>query len=384
MGGGHTAETDWNGFYSARAETMLAEVLDIVRIESPSRDAAGIRRVAEMLAAGLSGTGAQVEVVEEHPNGPNLLARYGQGGRPVLLVGHMDTVWPSGTLASMPAEIRGDIALGPGIFDMKAGCIVASEAIRGLSRFGKNPPITLLLTCDEEIGSASSRALIEREAREARCALVLEPPIPGGAAKTSRSGVARFVVRVRGRAAHAGVDPDKGVSAVAALAELVTALHGLNDLPNGLSVNVGTIRGGTRANVVAAEAEAEVDVRFRTAGQAERVEAAIRALRPTMTGAEVEILGKVDRLPLERGDATVALYERASIAAAASGISMGEGHVGGCSDGNLIAPLGVPVLDGLGVDGKGAHADHEQIVVADLPRRAAMLSRFLCALAGDR
>ena len=374
--------TELNSYFTERADGMLSELLKFVRIESPSHDAIAIRRFARELEVGFSAAGALVEIHDDHPNGPNVVARYGSGGSPTLLVGHMDTVWPLGTLKRMPAEVRGGLAFGPGIFDMKAGCLMALETVRALSSAGSAIPVTVLLTCDEEVGSESSRPIIAAEAAKSREALVLEPAIPGGLAKTSRSGAANYRITAKGRAAHAGVDPDKGVSAIVALAGVVGELYALNDFPAGISCNVGLISGGTRPNVIAAEAKAEVDVRFRTVTQAERIDATIRALRPVVAEAELEIEGSINRPPFEKNEATERLFGIAVEAARASGFEMGSGHVGGCSDGNLIAAMGVPVLDGLGVDGKGAHADHEQVVIADIHRRAAMLTRLVQALAG--
>lgn len=373
---------DWNSEYADRAAGMLAELESLVRIESPSRDADGIRAVAARVARAIGETGASVSIIEDHPNGPNVVARFGSGERPILLLGHLDTVWARGTIATMPWRVEGERAFGPGVFDMKSGVMVIVEAIRGLARHGLSTPVVVVFNCDEEIGSASTRTLIDGHAREARAVLVFEPSIPGGLAKTSRSGMAGYRVRVRGRAAHAGVEPEKGVSAVLAAARLVLELHELNDLPNGLSVNSGVIEGGTRPNVIAADASIAVDVRFRTQAQAESVHRAITSLAAPIDGATVEVSGGIDRPPFEPTSAGLALYERAAVAARASGFEMGQGHVGGVSDGNFTAALGVPTLDGLGPDGCGAHADHEQILIADLPRRAAMLSRLLLDL-GD-
>jgi glutamate carboxypeptidase len=264
---------------------------------------------------------------------------------------------------------------------MKSGCLVALEAVRGLSEHGLRPPVTVVLNCDEEIGSQSSRAIIEAEAAKARAVLVLEPSIPGGLAKTSRSGMADYKIRLTGRAAHAGVDPEKGVSAILAAAEIVQKLHAMNDLADGLSVSVGVLNGGTRGNVIPAEATMKVDVRFRRHEQGLRVDAAIRALEPSLPGAGIEIVGQIDRPPLEPSDANAALYRAARTAARDAGFEMGCGHVGGVSDGNFTSAMGAPTLDGLGPDGMGAHADHEQIVVEDLPRRASMLARLVLALA---
>lgn len=371
---------DWNGYCADRADGALAELAQLVEIESPSEDADGNRAVASYLARELERTGAAVELVEDHPNGPNLVARYGDGGRPVMLLGHTDTVWTRGTIRRLPWRIEDGRAFGPGVFDMKAGCVVALEAIRGLAAHGLRPPITLVLNCDEETGSASSRAIIEREAARSRAVLVLEPSIPGGLAKTSRSGIAAYRLVVRGRAAHAGVDPEKGVSAIAAAAEIVTHLDALNDLGDGLSVNVGVFHGGTRSNVVAAEAILEVDVRFRRQMQGLKIDEAIRSLRSSNPEARVEIVGGIERPPLEPTTAIAQLFEAARTAARATGFELGQGHVGGVSDGNFTAALGVPTLDGLGPDGCGAHADHEQVVVSDFIRRPAMIARLVAAL----
>jgi glutamate carboxypeptidase len=372
---------DFDAIFAPRSEQSLDELRRLVEIESPSGDADGIGRVAAVVASELERLGAWVDLLPTH-RGPNLLGRFGprDGARPTLVLGHLDTVWSVGTLATMPWRLDDGKAYGPGVFDMKAGIVLTLEVLRALARLDTPPAVTVLLTCDEEIGSGTSRGLLEREALASRAVLVLEPPLPGGGSKTSRAGVAGYGVRVTGRAAHAGLDPEKGVSAIGAIASIVTRLHALSDLGAGLSVNVGTISGGTRSNVVAAEAVADVDVRFRTAEQAERVDAAIRAIESPLDGAVVEVTGGVNRPPFERSEATMSLFEIAREAAAASGIDLAHGHVGGASDGNYTAALGVPTLDGLGADGAGAHAVHEHVVVADLPRRSAMLARLVLAL----
>jgi glutamate carboxypeptidase len=356
---------------------MLDELECLVRMESPSREAVAIRALVDRLASEFAAAGATVEVHDGHAHGPNLVARYGQTGRPVMLLGHTDTVWPLGTLAEMPWRVARGRAHGPGVFDMKAGCLMALETVRGLAAHGLRPPLEILFNCDEEIGSESSRKLIETEARESRCVLVLEPSIPGGAAKTSRSGMADYRIVLSGVASHAGVDPDKGVSAVVAAAEIVLALADMNDPENGVSVNAGVIAGGTRPNVIAAACAIDVDVRFRTETQGRLIDERIRGLSPARVPARIDVTGGIDRPPLEATPASRALFESAARAARASGFEMGEGHVGGVSDGNFTAALGIPTLDGLGVDGLGAHALHEQIVVEDLPRRVAMLTRLV-------
>lgn len=375
-----TVGIEWNEYYRGRAESMLEELGALVRIESPSHDADAIRDVAAHLAREFAAAGARAELVEEHPNGPNLVVRYGRDATPTMLLGHMDTVWPRGTIERLPWRVEEGLAYGPGVFDMKAGCLVALECVRGLARHGVDAPLAIVLNCDEEVGSASSRDLILEHARSSRGVLVLEPAIPGGLAKVSRSGIAFYRIRLTGRAAHAGVDPEKGVSAVVAAAEIVLRLHELNDFARGVSVNSGVIAGGTRSNVIPAETTVEVDVRYRSRADGEAVDAAIRALAPSLEGARIEIEGGLERPPLEPTDESLALYEAAREAAREAGFELGRGHVGGVSDGNFTAAAGVPTLDGLGPDGMGAHADHEQVVVADLPRRAAMLARLVARL----
>jgi glutamate carboxypeptidase len=270
-------------------------------------------------------------------------------------------------------------AHGPGIFDMKSGVAILVEALRALAGRGlaTRRPLTLLLTCDEEIGSRTSRHLVEAEAGRAAAALVLEPPIPGGIVKTARKGVGNFTVRALGRAAHAGLDPAKGVNAIVELAHQTLRLAALNDYERGTTVSVGLIRGGTADNVVPAEATARVDVRFWTPEDGDLIEAAIRNLTPALAGAQLEVSGGINRPPMPRAAGNVALYEHARALAAGLGFELQDGGVGGGSDGNFTAALGVPTLDGLGVDGAGAHAEHEHIILSDLPRRAALLTSLL-------
>jgi glutamate carboxypeptidase len=301
---------------------------------------------------------------------------------PVMLLGHVDTVWPRGTLARRGFRVADGRAYGPGVFDMKSGVALMVAALEAIPDLGLQPPhpLKILLTCDEESGSTTSRQLIESEAAECAAVLVLEPSLPGGAAKTERKGFAIYEIVVHGVAAHAGLDPDKGVSATTELAHQLLALQRLEDRAAGVSVNAGVIRGGTSPNVVAAEARAEVDVRFRTLSQAAEIARRIEALTPVLDGARLEIRGGINRPPLERTAGVSALFEQARAVAADLGFDLGEGSSGGASDGNLTAALGVPTLDGLGVEGDGAHAEHEHILLADLPRRAALLTALLTRL----
>jgi glutamate carboxypeptidase len=298
------------------------------------------------------------------------------------VLGHFDTVWPHGTLAARPFRVADGRAYGPGSYDMKAGLVMLEFAIEAIRSRGYAPPrpIVVLWTSDEEIGSPRSRALIEDEARRAAFALVLEPPLADGRLKTARKGVGRFRLSVEGRPAHAGVEPEKGISAIVELAHQILRLHGLNDPGAGTSVNVGVIRGGSVANVIAAEAVATIDVRAATLDEARRVEAALRATSPVLAGARVTVDGALNRPPMERSPQGVALFEQVRSIGRTLGLDLGEGSTGGGSDGNFTAALGVPTLDGLGAPGAGAHAVDEHVLVAPLPRRAALLAAALLKL----
>jgi glutamate carboxypeptidase len=293
---------------------------------------------------------------------------------------HYDTVWSSGTLQRIPFSVDADgVARGPGCFDMKGGIVVLSFALQALRARGLKPRrrLEVLFTCDEEVGSPTSRALIERIARGAAIAYVLESPLPGGTLKTARKGTGDYFVRIAGRAAHAGVEPQKGISATHELANQILALHALNDYAVGTTVNVGVVRGGSRPNVVAAEAEAHVDVRVQTLAEADRIDAAIRGLRSTLPGAVLEIDGGLNRPPMERSPAMAELFQQARRIGQAMGIDLQEGSTGGGSDGNFTAALGVPTLDGLGPEGEGAHAAHEHVLTESFPRRTALLAGLL-------
>jgi glutamate carboxypeptidase len=284
----------------------------------------------------------------------------------------------------MPVREEDGRLYGPGIFDMKAGIAVAMLSMRAISAFpsATYPAVTMLWTTDEEIGSESSRAAIERIARESDAVLVLEPSLPGGAAKTSRKGVAEFELAVHGVSAHAGIDPTKGASAILELARQIIAVQSLQDLDRGVSINVGRIVGGSRTNVVAELARASIDVRVQTMADAAAIEQALRALKPVNRATRLEVSGTVNRPPLERTPQVVALFKLARQAARDLGQELKEGATGGSSDGNFTAAIGVPTLDGLGPRGDGAHAQHEHVEIDDLPWRAAFLTTVLSRL-GD-
>jgi glutamate carboxypeptidase len=297
----------------------------------------------------------------------------------VLLLGHFDTVWPIGQISRMPLREDDGKLYGPGVFDMKAGIAVAMLAMWAMARFSSStfPAVTMLWTTDEEIGSESSRASIEQIARECDAVLVLEPSLPGGAAKTSRKGCGEFELTVHGVSAHAGIDPTKGASAIHELAHQIVAIQSLQDLSRGISINIGRIAGGSRTNVVAELAQASIDVRVPTMADADSIERALRALEPVNRGTRLEISGGVNRPPLERTAEVIALFQLSREAARGLGRELEEGATGGGSDGNFTAALGVPTLDGLGPRGDGAHAQHEHVEIDDLPWRAAFLAAVL-------
>ncbi len=375
-----------NYFEHSQSE-MLEFIRWLVEQESMSREAEANRRIAENLAYRLSLVGADVELLADPLYGATLRARFAcnssddraGGGNHLLIVGHLDTVWPLGTLASRPFRVEGDRAYGPGIFDMKAGVAIAVFAMRALkeTRRTARRPVTFLMTCDEETGSHFSREIIEEEGRAARAALVLEPPIPGGAVKTGRKGIGEFELIARGKPAHAGNDPRSGVSAITEMAHQILAINRIGDYDRGTTLNVGVVRGGVLSNVVAAEARATIDMRFRTIEEGNRVTEAMSALRPVLEGASLELRGGINRPPMVRTEAIAALFDHARALGAEIGYDLQEGTVGGGSDGNFIAALGTPVLDGLGVDGAGAHAEHEHIRISDIARRAALVTRLI-------
>jgi glutamate carboxypeptidase len=364
-------------------------LFDLVRAlvlrESPSDDVAALEGCAAELAARLSEAGASVSRVDGGATAAHLVADWPGDGPAILLLGHFDTVWPVGQLQRMPLVERDGRLFGPGVLDMKAGVAIGATAARVLAASvpaGRRPRVTLLVTSDEEVGSRSSRAEIERRARESAAVLVLEPALPGGAVKTARKGVGEFRVIARGVPSHAGANPEAGASAVHELARQITAIEALNEPTRGLSLNVGVIAGGTRSNVVAEEASALVDVRVSRAEDAARVEAALANLVPVNPRVRLEVHGRVGRPPMERTAGVARLFELARAVARDQGRDLQEGATGGASDGNFTAALGVPTLDGLGAVGEGPHALHEHVVVNELVPRAALVAGLIARI-GD-
>ena len=361
---------------------LLETIEALVVLESPTTDKAAVDRCGGELASRLEGIGGRVSRLPRSDRGDHLLAEFGCGTSQILLLGHFDTVWPVGQLQRMPLMRSNGRLHGPGVFDMKAGIAIGMLATRALLETGDalSRRIVMLWTTDEEVGSATSRAAIEEEARRSDAVLVLEPSLPGGAVKTARKGCGEFELVVRGVAAHAGIDPSKGASAIHELARQIVLVQKLQDLDRGVSVNVGTISGGSRANVVAEGARAAVDVRAPTAADAAQVDAAFRALHPVDGRTTLIVSGGLDRPPMERTDQVVRLYEQACAVARELGQTLGEGSTGGGSDGNFTAALGVPTLDGLGALGDGAHALHEHVDVDSLADRAALVAGLIASI----
>jgi glutamate carboxypeptidase len=349
---------------------LVGLLQELVELESPS-GSAGARAVASRLAEELERLGAETSLLE----GNHLRAELPGRGTPILLSGHVDTVWPEGTLAEMPFRVEGDRAFGPGVYDMKASLVELVDAIRrvGLDRH----PLRVLLTADEEKGSRSGREPLEEAARGVAAAFVVEPPTPEGKLKTARKGLGSFTLTISGRAAHAGTEPRKGVSAIEELAHQIQALHALSDEERGCTVNVGVVKGGTSTNVIPPGAEARIDVRISRVEDRERIEHALAQLHPVNPAARLELGGGWTRPPLERSEGTARLFAQAQEVGRELGLELGEASSGGGSDGNLIGALGVPVLDGLGVEGGGAHSANEYVELRSLPVRAELLARLL-------
>jgi len=370
---------------------MAAELARLAELESPTLDPESQRAPQQMLAGLLGTAGHRVRHIPGRFSGGMLLSSPLERvrGRPIqLLIGHSDTVWPTGTTATMPVRIEDGRLYGPGTFDMKGGLIEIVFALDALRQLELRPPVTpvVLVNSDEETGSRDSWRLIGRLARAADRAFVLEPGLgPAGLLKTARKGNGQFLLRVHGRAAHAGLEPEKGASAILELSLCIQRLFALNDPARGITVNVGTIDGGMRTNVIAPTSEATIDVRVLHAEDGPRVEREIRSIEATTPGTALEITGGIDRLPLERTPRNRRLWHRALEAAEQLDIEIGEGTSGGGSDGNITS-LHCATLDGLGPVGDGAHAVHEHVLIDSLPERAALLACLLLGppMSGER
>ena len=371
-------------------QTIIEEFIKrLVELESPSGDMEGSRAVVDLL---VETTGEltyvnSIERVDVADFGQHLVIEAFHGSDQsdqVLLVGHTDTVHSRGSLSQMPWRREGNKLFGPGTFDMKANCAMAIAVLHALETVGATPNcgVTIVLTCDEEVGSMKGWPLIENVAkrRNTRCALVMEPPAPGGRVKTGRKGTGIFSIKVEGKAAHAGLEPEKGASAILELARQTERLESVNQSGSGITLNVGVVKGGTRSNVVAAEAEGEIDVRFSTESEAQQLDQMFRNLKPIDDRVKVFVSGGINRPPMERTPAVIELFEKARAVAAMIDFELGEAQVGGASDGNFIAALGIPVLDGLGISGDGAHATHEHILADDIAVRGTLLAGLILSV----
>jgi len=351
-----------------------------VEIETPTDAPEQVNKLADLVALGYRDLPATVErIAGQSGCGDHLVARsaWGQNEPGILVLSHLDTVHPMGFIERLPFKIEGDVAFGPGIYDMKGGAYLAYHAFRQVCANDARSPlgVTQLYVSDEEIGSPTSRALIEAEGRKAKYVLVTEPARDGGKIVTGRKGVGRFEVFIRGVPSHAGTRPEDGRSAIRELGNIILTLEAMNDLKRGITVNVGVVRGGTRPNVIAEEAYAEVDMRVPTIADSDELVPKILGLKSRTDGVTVKVTGELNRPPYEKGNAGAALYEHAKTLAAEIGFDLVDTATGGGSDGNFTAPH-TATLDGLGVDGKGAHTHYEQMYISSIEPRARLLHRL--------
>ncbi len=373
---------NWRTYFTEQRRDLVDTLRQLVELESPSPDKAAVDRVGAFVAAHLRASGAEVRFSPQTTAGDHVIGTWPAGPEtpaPVLLLFHMDTVWPLGTLATMPWSEKDGILRGPGVYDMKASLAIALRVVRALQTLGIRParPLRLLFTSDEEVGSLTSRSLIEAEAQRAALVLCMEPALPDGSLKTARKGVGEFRVTAYGRAAHAGADHHKGINAIEELAHQVIAIQRLTDYQRGLTVNVGLMSGGTATNVVPEQATLEVDVRVERTADADWMAQQLAALRPVLAGARLEIRGGLNRPPMEHTPLMAQTFERVKTIAAGLGLTLTEGATGGGSDANFTAALGVPTLDGLGAVGNGSHSADEHVVASSLPERAALLAAIV-------
>ena len=370
-------------YFEERRERMVETIRQLVEAESPSDDKAAADRLASLLAGRFEGLGGHAKFHRVADFGNHLQVDFGteRRAKPVLLLGHYDTVYPVGTLKNMPCRVEGGRLFGPGTLDMKSGIALMLQAIEALREWHADSmprPVTVLLVSDEEVGSDSSRRITESLAKNAEAVLVIEPSLGlQGAVKTARKGVGEYIVKAIGKAAHSGLDFEKGESAIVELARQVPVISKFTELKRGITLNVGLIQGGTRVNVIPAEATANVDFRVTSMKDAREVEKKLRSLKPFNKKCKLDIKGGLNRPPMERTAGVAALYQKAAEIAQRLGWKLGEAAVGGGSDGNFTAGLGIPTLDGLGGVGEGAHAAHESIIIAELPKRAALLAQLI-------
>jgi len=367
----------------ARLQSTLDELKALVELESPSSEKAAVDSLVDHIAARIEARGGDIERISQPEYGDLLVARWpGDDREPLFVMTHVDTVWPVGTFERIPCEIDDAVGRGPGIYDMKASVAMMLTALDILSELNAvGRPIVWLVNTEEEVGSPVSRQHIETLAREASTVLCLEPPVPpNDALKTQRKGVGMFTLTATGRAAHAGADHASGVSAIEELARQIQWVHGLTDYSKGTTVNVGVISGGTKRNVVAAEASALIDLRVETMAEADRLVPIVLSAAAQLEGTTVTVEGELNRPPMERSPHVLDAFERAREIAASIGQEVHESSTGGGSDGNFTAALGVPTIDGLGCPGDGAHAETEHIQVPKVAPRTALIAALLSKL----
>jgi glutamate carboxypeptidase len=371
-------------YFEQRTGEIVQTIRQLVEIESPSDNKQGVDRLAAVVAARFEALGGRPRLHRVSARGDHLQVDFNakRAGKPVLLLGHYDTVYPLGTLSTMPCRVADGRIWGPGVLDMKSGIALMLAAIEGLRAWhgdGDLPrPVTVLLVSDEEVGSSSSRPITEGLAKKSAAVLVLEPAYGlHGAVKTARKGVGEYTLRVTGKAAHSGLDFEKGESAIVELARQIIEISKLVDLKRGLTLNVGLVNGGTRVNVVPAEATAVLDVRIARMRDAAGIDRKLRLLKPFNRKCRLQVDGGINRPPMERTAGVAQLCRKAAEISKQLGWRLEEAAVGGGSDGNFTAGLGIPTLDGLGGVGEGAHAAHESILISELPRRAALLAGLI-------
>jgi glutamate carboxypeptidase len=373
-------------YFEERSDAMVQTVRQLVETESPSDNKDAVDQLGTLLAGRFEALGGHAKFHRTPNFGDHLQVDFAgtRKVKPVLLLGHLDTVYPLGTLANMPCRVAGGRLWGPGAFDMKSGIALMLHAIEALRAWHEDVlprPLTVLLVSDEEVGSDTSRLITENLAIKSAAVLVLEPSHgPKGAVKTARKGIGEYVLKVTGKAAHSGLDFEKGQSAILELARQTVSLQKLIDLKRGLTLNVGTVQGGTRVNVIPAEATAVLDVRVARKQDAAGIDRKLRSLKPFNRKCKLEISGGMNRPPMERTPSVAALYKKAVEIAKQLNWKLEEAAVGGGSDGNFTAALGIPTLDGLGGVGEGAHATHESILIFELPKRAALLAELITSV----
>ncbi len=368
--------------FEERKKSIVDSIIEIVNIESPSYNVEGSGAVVDWIENQLSEISDEflTERILEETLGEHLVIRAfeNNAAKPIFILGHTDTVHPIGTNKQNPTRIEDGKLYGCGTFDMKANIALMLEVFRALNHFGLKPkrPINALLACDEEIGSETGRAHVERLAKECEFCLVFEPSA-NGKVKTGRKGTGVFTLKTHGIPSHAGLEPKKGASAIHEISRQIDKLHSLTDFEAGTTVTVGTIKGGTTTNVVPAEAECSIDVRFETMEEAAKIENEIKSLVPFDERVRLEVLGQVNRPPMERTEGVEKLFEKAKEIARSFDYVLEETQVGGASDGNFVGALGIPLLDGLGITGDGAHTLDEYVLIDDIPNRATLLAQIL-------